>query len=345
LTPAADIIAALERGEAPEYGRLDAQDRDLLLTTLLEHPLGRRWLRGWPDLDGVLASRLLAYEDDFRQRRRDSSLARVVQQAPLAVVEQHAASIAAGSAAAALWQRLTESHDRLPAVAADVVASGSPAAAEATLYLLVVDPLDPYRLGADRRARIAEAALSSASAEVRGAGAEFLGTEAPSLLVERFATLIADVDERVRGVVWLAALQAFRRDTFERAIALLGDEGVEAPVRRSALVAVGTQMPTSDMIDILNYLVVHPDQTLAEDAASLLYSHHRNPITAEAARYSPHERVREIAETLLDPLRGSPAAGGSRPGDPTRTTDIFREMVEHLEERTKPRDGDPDRDP
>jgi hypothetical protein len=342
LTHAADILADIERGETPAYVSLNEPGRDLVIADLLAHPSGRRWLRGWPELDADLAGQLLAYDDDFQQQRRDSSLAAVVRRAPLAMVEQHAGSIATGSAASALWERLATSSDRLVEVAAQVVASGSPAAAESTLYLLVIDPLDPYRLSVERRAGIAEAALSSSSAEVRGAGAEFLGTEAPSLLVDRFDALITDTDERVRGVVWLAALRSFRRDAFERAIALLGDESVAIPVRRSALVAIGTQMPTSDMIDILNYLVVHPDPTIAEDAASLLYSHHRNPITAEAARLSPHANVREIAETLLDPLRGSPAAGGSRPGDPTRTTDIFREMVEHLEARTKPPEDEPD---
>ena len=40
------------------------------------------------------------------------------------------------------------------------------------------------------------------------------------------------------------------------------------------------------------------------------------------------DQVREIAEALLDPRRGSPAAGGSRPGDPTRTLDIFKALLE-----------------
>jgi hypothetical protein len=43
--------------------------------------------------------------------------------------------------------------------------------------------------------------------------------------------------------------------------------------------------------------------------------------------------VRDIAAFLLDPYRGSPAAGGSRPGDPTNS-DIFAEMMRQLDDRS-----------
>jgi hypothetical protein len=54
-----------------------------------------------------------------------------------------------------------------------------------------------------------------------------------------------------------------------------------------------------------------------------------------AAQVSPHLSVREIAEHLLDPNRGSPSAGGSRPGDPTRpdATQIYGDLLQQLEER------------
>jgi hypothetical protein len=146
---------------------------------------------------------------------------------------------------------------------------------------------------------------------------------------------MADESERVRGVVWRAALRVDRSATVERAVTLLSDEWAPVLVRRSALDALGTDLPTSQMADLLAFFVVHPDHDLAADAANLLYRQHRNPITAEAARASPHPDVREIAERLLDPSRGSPAAGGSRPGDPTRSsTDIYADMLRQLEEKT-----------
>jgi hypothetical protein len=54
-----------------------------------------------------------------------------------------------------------------------------------------------------------------------------------------------------------------------------------------------------------------------------------------AAADSRHEPVRELALFLLDPYRGSPAAGGSRPGDPT-AGDIFAELARRLEDDDPP---------
>jgi len=46
--------------------------------------------------------------------------------------------------------------------------------------------------------------------------------------------------------------------------------------------------------------------------------------------------VRETAERLLDPLRGSPAAGGNRPGSPTDTSAIFEELLRRESEGREP---------
>ncbi|MEX2314779.1 MAG: hypothetical protein WD628_03610, partial [Thermomicrobiales bacterium] len=163
----------------------------------------------------------------------------------------------------------------------------------------------------------------------------YLAEHDPAVLRGSLDRLLADESERVRGVAWEAALRVDRSGTVERAVTLLSDESAPVFVRRSALDALGTVLPTSQLTDLLAYFVVHPDHDLAADAAGLLYRQHRNPITAEAARASPHPDVREIAERLLDPSRGSPAAGGSRPGDPTRSsTDIYADMIRQLEERS-----------
>ncbi len=316
-----DIVTRVLAGEPVEAAALD----DAALSALLGDSRGRRWLRAWGGLDAALAARLLDWPDDFAARRRDSTLERVVALAPIEALEARASAIASGAAAAALWRRLATDPDRLALVARRVVAGG---AAEATLSILVLDPLDELGLGDARRTGIARAALASPSPAARGIAVEFLADVAPAVLLERFDDLAADEDERVRGVVWLTGLRVATHDTFERAVALLADEDAPVEYRRSALVAAGTTLPTSQMADLLSVFVIHPDERLALDAADLLYAHHRNPITAEAARLSPHARVREIAEALLDPRRGSPAAGGSRPGDPTRTIDIFKALLE-----------------
>lgn len=316
-----NIPARVLAGEPVDVASVDDAD----LATLLADPRGRRWLRGWSGLDTALAARLLDWPEDFTGRRRDSTLERVVALAPRDVLERRAGAIAAGPAAAALWRRLADNPDDLTRVAARVVAGE---AAESTLAILVLDPLDEYGLGNDRRVHVARAALASRAAAARGLAVEFLAGAAPDVVVAHLDDLVADDDERVRGVGWLTGLRVATSDTFERAVTLLGDESAPTEHRRSALVATGTTMPTAAMAEVLSVFVVHPDERLALDAADLLYAQHRNPITAEAARLSPHAEVREIAEALLDPRRGSPAAGGSRPGDPTRTLDIFKALLE-----------------
>lgn len=315
------IVARILAGNPVDVATLD----DDSLAALLDDPRGRRWLRAWPGLDPCLADRLLDWPEDYAARRRDSTLERVVALATLSALEARADALARGSAALAFWRRLAVDPDRLTAVAVQVVVGD---AAEAALAILILDPLDELGLGVERRVRVASAALASASPAARGLAVEYLATASPASVVERLGDLASDPDERVRGVAWLTSFRVAAGETFDRAVAVLSDESLPIEQRRSALVAAGTALPTSQVVDVLSLFVVHPDERLALDAADLLYAQHRNPITAEAALLSPHAKVRDIAAALLDPRRGSPAAGGSRPGDPTRAIDIFTSLLE-----------------
>jgi hypothetical protein len=340
-TPAA-LARAVDAGEAPEHDVLDAlpaSDREPALDALLRSPAGRRWLRMYPHLDAPLADRLLECASDFRQRRRDASLARAVERASEVTLIRHVAAIGAGPAGPALWSRFAADPDRVVELASRVVRDDEAAGGEAALYLLVLDPIDTYQLGMSRRSEIAAAALSSPVASVRGLATEHLAQRDPRRLLLAFDALIEDQDERVRGLAWSTALRHAREATTERALARIGDERAATSHRRSALLALGDALPRADMVDVLSFMVTHPDPRLATDAANLLDSLHRNPLAAEAARASPHANVREIAERLLDPLRGSPAAGGSRPGDPTRTADIYADMILQLEDRLASQPG------
>ncbi|MDQ3549500.1 MAG: hypothetical protein M3439_11860 [Chloroflexota bacterium] len=332
--PLATAILAGEPVAHTDLAALTAGEHEHVRATLRSTHAGRHWLRADPALDAGSADRLLAYEEDFRQPRRDRTLAAVIERASSAAIERHLSAIAASPAAPALFRRLAAQPTRLIGQASGLVAGDDVQAAEATLHLLVLDPLDPFEIGERQRLTIAANALVSGFAEVRGLAAEYLAAHDPVVLQRSLEWLLADESERVRGIVWIAALRVDRPATVERASALLSDETTPVPMRRSALVALGSLLPTAQMADVLSYFVVHPDHELASDAANLLFRQHRNPTTATAARDSPHADVREIAEQLLDPLRGSPAAGGSRPGDPTRSsTDIFADMIRQLEER------------
>ncbi|HEX5165402.1 MAG TPA: hypothetical protein VFV93_08410, partial [Thermomicrobiales bacterium] len=165
---------------------------------------------------------------------------------------------------------------------------------------------------------------------------EFLAASDPSVLAGDLNRLLTDESQRVRAIAWDAVLRLDRPAAFARASDILSDESAPIVVRRSALVALGALLPTAEMAPLLAYFVVHPDHELAADAADLLYERHRNPLAAMAARDSPHADVREVAEQLLDPMRGSPAAGGSRPGDPTGSSaGIYSDMIRQLEEQTE----------
>lgn len=327
------IHSALEAGEIPEVP--DARESELddaMIQKALSNTSGRRWLRDLGDLSQDLADRLIGYREDFETSRRDSSLDRVIQRASTRELVDHQAALAGSPAASAFWTRVAEDMDQLIRIAT-VIASGTNArAAESTLYLLVLDPIDPFNIGEDARVEIASAGLLSAATSVRSLAAEYLYDHRPEYLAETYESLIRDDDERIRGLGWSAGLRVETAEAMRLATMILDDESVRLDIRRSALAALGTNFSTADVVDILAEQVLNSELDLALDAANLLYRLHRHPVIATAAARSPHQQVREIGEFLLDPYRGSPAAGGSRPGDPTRS-DIFAEMIRQTEER------------
>lgn len=336
------IQDALESSEQPTIDHLaDIVEREEVVSIAVAHPTGRRWLGGLPDLTADIAGRLLNFEDDFRTSRRDTTLGNVVSTASVADIVGHATAIAAGSAASLLWERLSRDPEGIMGVAMSVVSSDDTTAAENTIYLLILDPIDPYGLGNDRRAAIAEAGLRSRATAVRTLAAEYLFDHNSAVLADAVEQLVRDEDERVRGLAWSAGFRSDPRTTFDLSTSVLGDEHQPLPARRSALAAIGTHLPTSDVVEILSYFVAHPVEELALDAGNLLYRLHRHPTIATAAVESPHQSVREIGAFLLDPYRGSPAAGGSRPGDPTRS-DIFAELMRQTEERALSEDAESD---
>lgn len=341
------LVTAIQTGEPASYEAFatlgDAERADVVRDLLDSHE-GRRWLRGNPHLESALADELLTYDSDFRQSRRDRTLGAVVERASLSALSQHVDAIATGSAASALWNRLSADPGERLRFATMLVATASAALAEATLHLLVLDPLNSFDISDDDRSTIARQALMSSHADVRGIAAEYLAEAQPRILLDELDRLTMDDSQRVRGVTWNAALRVDRSASTDRAMTVLGDESIGVALRRSALIALGSALPTAQMVEILAFFVVHPNHELAADAAELLYQQHRNPVAATAAQQSPHEDVREIAERLLDPQRGSPAAGGSRPGDPTRSSaDIFADMIQQLERKQHDQNDDPER--
>lgn len=325
------IRETLNEGELPEIESLErVGDPSDAVAIALGSQVGRRWLRSLRDLDTGLADRLLAIECDFRSTHRDRTLELAVSQASLDALIEHRNAIASGPAASAFWGRLASDHAQLVDTAIAIVTSDDAGAAENTLYLLVLDTLNPWSLETRERALIAQSGLTSNEAAIRSLAAEYLFNNDITSLGELEHALVLDSDERVRGLAWSARFRQSPATTFDAATAILGDESAELPVRRSALAALGTHLPTSDVVDLLTFFVAHPEEQLALDAGNLLHRLHRHPTIATAAAQSPHQSVREIGEFLLDPYRGSPAAGGSRPGDPT-TSDIFAEMIRQTE--------------
>jgi hypothetical protein len=333
-----ELIAAVKMSLDPPHAALEdmqADERESVVRALLDAAAGRAWLRRTPRLSAEVADMLLQYERDFRIRRRDVTLSLVVERANRSIVFKHASAIAAGPAAPALWKRLEGDSEALLSIALAVLGSDDSDAAAATLVHLVLDPVNAHGLTGEQRRRLAMAALSSPEASIRGMAAEFIVVHQPEALLASFDEHVRDPSEQIRGIVWSAAFRLARDDARSIAIEMLGRDDEDIDVRRSALIAIGTHLPTSDLVDVLSVLVVHPDEDLAGDAADLLYQRHRHPAVATAALHSPHGRVRRIAEYLLDPFRGSPAAGGSRPGDPTHrdAAEIFSTMIREIEER------------
>ncbi len=311
---------------------LSSEGRAKLIRLLMARPDGRRWLRGSALLTSELAIQLLGWHEDFQQSRPDRSLDAIVESVPLESLDEHALVIASGPAAPALWRRLADDPDKVVRVADQVVRHGEDAAVEATAVHLLLGPSDTYSLGERRRAEIAMIVLATRGGDARGAAAEYLARVAGEELVADLGNLAHDPSPRVRGYVWSAAFRLDRNAAFERAVEILMDESIPVDVRTSALYAAGESFPTEMLVDLLSYVVIHPTEDLALAAADLLHRHHRHPQIAIAAANSPHPEVREIANRLMDPYRGSPAAGGSRPGDPLREDPLLK-ILRQIEEQ------------
>lgn len=314
-------------------GASDADARLPHLADLPDDAQARRRLRAAPGLTAAMADRLIAVEADARSRQRDASMVRAVRTASLAVVQAQAGHLAAGSAAAALWERLADDPPQRLRLARAVVGAADLQAAEATLHLLVLDPLDAFQVGAERM-QVALVALDSPLSAVRSLAMEFLvshGDAGLHAVRAQADVLVRDADAQVRGLAWRVALR-HDSDALGLAFALANDEAEALPARRSALVALGDAMSTADIAPVLAWFVRHPQAELASDAAALLTNQHKHPDAAEAALHSPHATVRDQAAALMDPLRGSPAAGGSRDA----AVDMYAQLVRQLEDAQPP---------
>ncbi|HET7037633.1 MAG TPA: hypothetical protein VFI42_18250 [Thermomicrobiaceae bacterium] len=338
-----DLARAILAGEAPpgagvEVAAWPAPRRRALLAALSQSAPGRRWLRGelLPRLPGraaaALAARLIGYPADFSPTHRDRTTPRVVAALSLAELRRQAPFLAGGNAASALWERLRDAAPAsLAAVARGAMARGSALARETTLTLLLLDPDFAGALTPPERRRLLAAALQDAAEEVRGLAGELTLDHWPERLVEEGGRWRRDSSERLRMASWDAAFALEPARAAEEAAALLADESAPLEARRSALVALGSALPTREVAPLLALAVTHPEPLLAQDAANLLWSFHRAPVVAEAAARSPHEGVRAIAERLLHPEHGSPAAGGSRPGAPSPSDDLYEQFRRELE--------------
>uniref|UniRef100_A0A7C2BH04 HEAT repeat domain-containing protein n=1 Tax=Thermomicrobium roseum TaxID=500 RepID=A0A7C2BH04_THERO len=292
------------------------------ISAALATPSGRRWLRLTvlprlsPAAAAELAEQLLAFREDFFAVRRDRSTWLVVQRLERTTLLEHAEWLAGSNAALALWERLgTEGLSVLVTVALRVLRRGTPQARETVLTLLVADPTREVVLPRWAKRALLMVALADPDAVVRGLAAETAATQLPELLLPAWRAWVRDQSQRVRRATWAVVLGR-RSDAVPAAQELLTEEGAPAPVRADALWALGQTLSTSEFAPILAACIQHPARELAEVAAELLWTQHRHPLPAQAALKSPHASVQAIGEWLLHPQRGSPAAGGGRPGMP-----------------------------
>jgi hypothetical protein len=308
----------------------------------LDDSRSRRWVREHlldrlPGSDaGNLANRLVEWPSDFRSSRRDRSTVTVIEHLSLEKLHEHLVLLASSNNASALWARLAESGEAEVMDAVRVIlGSSSVEARETMLHLLVLDPYGPEYLPRDQQNQILVMALDDPDAEIRGLAAEVIAADLPELLLSRWETAPLDTSERVRVAFWQSALVHRSERGIEAAGALVLDPEKPHEARRSALLVLGENISTRTVSPLLQSILTGDDQILAEDAAQLMWRHHRAPDIANAASNSQHEMVRELANRLLHPEMGSPAAGGSRPGDPTRTVDILEQIDPTKNERSE----------
>lgn len=335
------LRSRLRAGESPgptlteRIARLPAAQRDSALAGLLPEPAARRWLRAdvLPRLEPAAAAEvavaLLDYGGDYVPERRDRTTGAVVHALPVDVLVERAPFLAGSNAAGPFWERLGGAGaDAVRTAALRVFREGTPVARETTLYLLLLDPYGPASLAAGDRRELVQAALEDPDDEIRGLAAEVAADEAPELLLEDRQRRVRDAGVRVRTATWALAFTEDPERAAEEAATLLFDEAEALPARRSALLALGEWLTTAEMEPVLVAMVRQPVPELAEDAAGLLWTRHRTPTAALAAKESPLAAVREIAERLLDPRLGSPLAGGSRPGADAQGYDFYGEFRE-----------------
>jgi hypothetical protein len=323
ITDPTFIVHLRDAAEVEELARWLGSRPDDLAQILSASPTNRRWLRSrlLPTLPeperAALAERLLGWTEDFDPFHRDPSTAAVVQALPEDALDRGLCWLAGTNAATALWERLARhSPDLLHAAARRVLQDGSSFSRETMLYLLFIDPGYANAVSEAKRIDILAAALLDPDEHVRGLAAEIATALAPGLLLARLDAFLKDESEHVRSAAWTTMSSVDPEAAAERGIALITDEQAPLAIRRSALAAVGRLLSTQEIAPLLAWLVRHPEPTLAGDAADLLWRYHRHPLAARAAAASDHPDVRAVAERLLHPERGSPAAGGVRPGSP-----------------------------
>ncbi|GBD19048.1 hypothetical protein HRbin27_01550 [bacterium HR27] len=297
--------------------------RPLAIGQALATPEGRRWLRHTvlPALPAgeaaLLAAALLAYRDDFLSQRRDRSTWTVIERLDREALLSNVDWLAGSNAALALWARLMQQGTAtLVTAALRVLRQGTPTARETALTLLLADPTRELELPAGVARALLTVALADPDDAIRGLAVEIAAERVPDLILPHWRHWVLDTSRRARRAVWRRVL---RIDPLarEQAIALVSSEAVPVSIRSDALWALAQAMTTDEIAPILAVAVVHPDRELAEAAAEILWTQHRHPLPARAALESPHRPVRRIGEQLLDPRRGSPAAGGARPGMPS----------------------------
>jgi hypothetical protein len=330
----------LAQAVARDYQRL----KQSLEQAFPDEPV-RRWASGYllarlADEDAaLLAVQLIRWAEDFRPERRDRTTAIVLRYLPYEDVMQRLEVLAGSNAANELWERLSAtSPEQLVTAAGRVLRESNAVARETTLHLLALDPYGPEYLSRDEQNDLLRLALDDPDPEIRGLAAEVVAADLPDLLLDRWASAPLDSGERVRMAFWRTAIVHQPKQAIESAGRLALDPKEDTDARRTALLAIGENLPTRDASPILEPLLAGDEQILAEDSANLMWRYHRAPNLANAAAASPFDFVREIAERLLHPERGSPAAGGSRPGDPTRTTDIYDQIASALDWRGPERD-------
>ena len=339
MTDQATIIETIEHGDsasqeslADEIAARDVANLSGLLRSL-ENRQVRRWVRQCllgrlpAESAATLAGRLLDWPEDFSPEKRDRTTANVIAALSADQLAESLNLLAGSNAASALWDRMAQAGDEAVMDAVfRIFQSERVQARETALHLLVLDPYGPEHLTRSRQDQVLMLAMNDPDPEIRGLAAEVVAADMPEILLERSDTAPLDESERVRIAYWRTALAHRPDQAIETAGVLALDKEQAHPARRSALLALGENLPTRSVAPVLQELLRGSDAMLAEDAAQLMWRYHRVPDIANAAAGSQFESVRKLANRLLHPEMGSPAAGGSRPGDPTRTADIFQQI-------------------